>query len=292
MRVPFRRILVVVKHTPYEQYVQLKAQGKAPLALRWERLKNRFMIHRECVNSLQAILERHNVKCLVVGREELDRQHIQDVDLVVAVGGDGTVLSSSHFLDDSVPLVGINSDPTRESERDAKKKADERRSFGALCYCTAENMEIMLPRVLLKAVEPKKRARIQTIVRSTFTETKLPPALNDILVAHPSPAAVSSRFRLGFLDGAGLEEIEHFSFNVWSSGIWICTATGSTAAMQAAGGEVMPPSSQELQYMVREHLLEEGTETHLRRQGHGIVKAGSKMRIRWNSQVRCGAACI
>ena len=30
-----------------------------------------------------------------------------------------------------------------------------------------------------------------------------------------------------------------FSFNVWSSGIWISTSTGSTAAIHAAGGDVM-----------------------------------------------------
>lgn len=30
-----------------------------------------------------------------------------------------------------------------------------------------------------------------------------------------------------------------FSFNVWSSGIWISTSTGSTAAIYAAGGDVM-----------------------------------------------------
>jgi NAD+ kinase len=57
--------------------------------------------------------------------------------------------------------------------------------------CSAANMHELLPRVLRREVEPVRRTRIQTIIKSTFTETKLPPALNDILVAHPSPAAVS-----------------------------------------------------------------------------------------------------
>jgi len=43
---------------------------------------------------------------------------------------------------------------------------------------------------------------------------------------------------------------ELFSFNSWSSGMWISTATGSTAVMQAAGGKVMEPTSRQLQYMV------------------------------------------
>ena len=49
---------------------------------------------------------------------------------MVAVGGDGTVLSSAHFLDHgTIPLLGINSDPNVSSEdmQVAKKKTDERR---------------------------------------------------------------------------------------------------------------------------------------------------------------------
>jgi NAD+ kinase len=55
---------------------------------------------------------------------------LADVDLVVAVGGDGTVLSSAHFLDHgTIPLLGINSDPTVSTEEKTvkNKKSDERR---------------------------------------------------------------------------------------------------------------------------------------------------------------------
>jgi NAD+ kinase len=43
-------------------------------------------------------------------------QPIHDVDLVIAVGGDGTLLRASHFLDSSVPILGVNSDPTCTKE--------------------------------------------------------------------------------------------------------------------------------------------------------------------------------
>lgn len=71
----------------------------------------------------------------------------KQVDLVIAVGGDGTVLSSSHFLGDNIPLVGVNSDPTRAEEKSSTKRTDERRSFGALCMCTAADVEQELPKV-------------------------------------------------------------------------------------------------------------------------------------------------
>ena len=44
-----------------------------------------------------------------------------------------------------------------------------------------------------------------------------------------------------------------FSLNVWSSGLWVCTSTGSTAAMHAAGGFEMDLRREDLQYMVRRH---------------------------------------
>ncbi|CAM9450268.1 unnamed protein product [Discosporangium mesarthrocarpum] len=281
----FQRLLLVVKHTPYELYTQLKAQGKAPLALRWERLKNRHDIHLECVETVKAVLMKHKVAFSAVGREELDRQHISKVDLVIAVGGDGTVLSASHFLGSNIPLVGVNSDPNRPGESSGTKRTDERRSFGALCMCTSADVEEELPKVLLREVEPQMRTRVQTSIKAstaTFTETRLPPALNDVLIAHPSPAAVS-RFRLGFSRSGEKLRGKPSRFNVWSSGIWISTATGSTAAMKAAGGGGMHPFSGDMQYMVREHLVEKDME-HLRAYSQGIVPQGSKIHIRWGSQ--------
>ena len=76
------------------------------------------------------MLRRHKVNFSCVNRVELDRQHLADVDLMVAVGGDGTVLSSAHFLDHgTIPLLGINSDPniSQEDMKVTKKKTDERR---------------------------------------------------------------------------------------------------------------------------------------------------------------------
>lgn len=280
---PYKRLLVAIKHTPYEMYKQMKMKGEAPLQLRWDRLKNRHTEHLGAVNRLLDLL-RSKTSCDVecVGREELAPHHVEKADLVVAIGGDGTVLSVSHFLDESTPLVGINSDPTLPSEQHVEKKTDERRSHGALCYCTSNDLPELL-KVIHREVQPRRRTRIQTIVASLLKETKLPPALNDVLLAHPNPGAVS-RFRLGLTGNSfGLgEEEERLRLNVWSSGLWVSTPTGSSAAIRAAGGVVVPPHVKELQYMVREHLLERGYE-HLAERGHGMVSPLEKMVVRWSS---------
>jgi len=350
----------------------------APKALRWKRLESRYKAHKQCVTDLMAILNHHNVQFTCVNRSDLDRQHLFDVDLVVAVGGDGTVLSAAHFLDaGTIPLLGVNSDPISRDETlsVSKKTTDERRSHGALCMCTSYDMQQGLSRVLYGGGHLSSRTRIQTTVKSTFSETILVPALNDLLIANPSPAAVS-RFRMGWLERLDLDapaplrdggwsgtepnpnsiskhfgsDSRHFlppqnnnssapkapvskygtvirfggntynssnvssiflstilffgfsvmihslgsviylvsfkickSVNVWSSGMWVCTSTGSTAAMAAAGGKVMDLNSNALQYLIREHMVEADSGDEVRKMGHGMVQGDEQLHVRWNS---------
>jgi NAD+ kinase len=288
--------------------MQLKLRGQAPKALRWKRLEQRYKAHKQCVTDLLGILRQHQVGFSCVNRVELDRQHLADVDLVVAVGGDGTVLSSAHFLDHgTIPLLGINSDPNvrKEDRMVKKKKSDERRSHGALCFCSALDMEEKLGSVLYGGGHLHSKTRIRCKVKGTFSETSLVPALNDILLANPSPAAVS-RFRMGWMhlvpEGAPSETygtVTRFgrkaydvtnSINVWSSGMWVSTATGSTAAMRAAGGMPMDPNSEDLQYLIREHMIErlvgpnDDEENDFETMNNGIVGPNEKLHIRWNSQ--------
>ena len=68
------------------------------------------------------------------------------------------------------------------------------------------------------------------------------PILNDILVAHANPAAVS-KYDIHLEEGAETQK---------SSGIWIATPAGSTAAIRSAGGYVLPLESQTIQYLIRE----------------------------------------
>ena len=58
---------------------------------------------QQCVNDLVDILKRNNLQFSCVNRVELDRQHLADVDSVIAVGGDGTCLSAAHFLGTRIP---------------------------------------------------------------------------------------------------------------------------------------------------------------------------------------------
>mmetsp|Transcript_1804 Transcript_1804/g.4011 ORF Transcript_1804/g.4011 Transcript_1804/m.4011 type:complete len:354 (+) Transcript_1804:132-1193(+) len=306
----YKNLLVVIKQTAFEEYSQLKLRGQAPKALRWKRLEQRYKAHKQCVTDLLSVLQENNVSFNCVNRVDLDRQHLADIDLMVAVGGDGTVLSAAHFLDHgTIPLLGINSDPnvSIEDRQVTKKKRDERKSHGALCACTALDIKDSVAPILFGEKEDSlsKRTRIRCKVKSTFSETRVVPALNDLLIANPSPGAVS-RFRLGWLsklnseldvDGdvssvpkaagtrfAGISyDIKH-GLNVWSSGMWISTSTGSTAAMAAAGGQPMNLDSSDLQFMIREHMIENSNEIIDHSVDNGFIDDDEEMHIRWNSQ--------
>jgi NAD+ kinase len=66
--------------------------------------------------------------------------------------------------------------------------------------------------------------------------------MNDLLVSTLSPAG-TSRYVLKV--GSRIEE-------QISSGIWISTAAGSTAAIYSAGGRILPATSRKFQFVVRE----------------------------------------
>jgi NAD+ kinase len=146
--------------------VQLKAQGKAPPALRWERLKSRFDAHTKCFEAVIEVLSKSSADYSVIGREEMHRGSLLGKDLVISVGGDGTLLGSASFLDDSLPMLGVNSDPSRHDAEVGgaalqPQLLDERRSKGALCAVTARDVASTLPLLLSGDIAPTMRTRIQ-----------------------------------------------------------------------------------------------------------------------------------
>lgn len=75
------------------------------------------------------------------------------------------------------------------------------------------------------------------------------------------------------------------SLNVWSSGMWISTATGSSAAMKAAGGQPMDTYSSDLQYLIREHMIENSpNKDEVQNLNNGMLVKGQHLHLRWNSQ--------
>ncbi|KAK6132584.1 hypothetical protein DH2020_033686 [Rehmannia glutinosa] len=223
-------------------------------------LYDRMLVHKNSINFCRDILRKKAIKSKVVFRSDLS-QPIRDVDLVITIGGDGTLLQASHFLDNSIPVLGVE---------EFSEVFDATRSTGYLCAATVNNFEQMLEGILENRFEPSELARMAVSLNSKLISTS---ALNDVLLAHPCPSVVS-RFSFRITqNGEPLSNLLHSR----SSGLRVSTAAGSTAAMLSAGGSAMPILSKELQYMVREPILPDPN-SHLM---HGFVKSDETMDITW-----------
>ena len=75
--------------------------------------KNFESIHDESLAQLEAILEdmktSHQLRVELRARERVRRADFIGRDLVVVLGGDGTLTSISHNIDESTPVMGVNS---------------------------------------------------------------------------------------------------------------------------------------------------------------------------------------
>ncbi|XP_019158948.1 PREDICTED: NADH kinase [Ipomoea nil] len=263
-----RRFLLLLK--PFDAYPSLHRNGLSSRVTNPKVLKhldNRRLVHKEAINFCQNVLRNKFVDCIPVSRHDL--QPIRDVDLVITIGGDGTLLQGSHFLDDKIPVLGVNSDPTQA--REVNEDFDATRSTGYLCAATVDNFEQILDDILENRSKPSEVSRMLIRLNSQQLPTY---ALNDILIAHPCPATVSRfSFRIKKDDQPCSPLI-----NCRSSGLRVSTAAGSTAAMLSAGGFAMPILSKELQYIVREPIAPGASHGFM----HGVMKHNELMEIAWH----------
>ncbi len=223
-------VLIIRKSTNLEQYHQLYAQKLMPAkpeARYFEFLNRAHAEHYACLDKLKTTLQSLGVKITEASRT--DEWPRGPFDFILAFGGDGTLITASYGIQDATPLIGIRSSSA---------------SVGFLCAADLENVETVMRQMvegrLNFDLRHRLKARIQRVDGSV--EVSRMAALNDFLFAATSPS-VTSRYRIGVGDASELHK---------SSGIWIATATGSSAAIAAAGGQAMSSDDPRLQFMVRE----------------------------------------
>ena len=224
-------ILLVRKTTNFEwygAYIQEQVnQGHMP-ATDLDRLKLAHQEHYQSLDKLRASLTTAGISFDEMSRET-PWPSSQKYGIVMTVGGDGTLLSSSHNISDETIAIGVRSSAT---------------SVGWLCACDVSGIDQLVSQIKSHSLFVVKASRIQAEITrvATGSKQKTLPVLNDLLFCNTSPAA-TTRYRLHLGDGMEGQK---------SSGIWVATATGSTAAINAAGGATMPIESKEFQYCVRE----------------------------------------
>ena len=220
------RVLVVYKKSTYERYAsrsKVRLQGLLDANdISVEGLEYEHQSHQHTMEVAKRTLKELGAKAEFRHRPKSGGD---GWDLIVTLGGDGTLLWASHLADASTPMVAINSAP------DA--------SVGYFAAGDATNVAETLSRAMHSELKATKLSRVRVDVDGQTVSNRV---LNDVLFCHECPAA-TARYVIEIGDARETQ---------MSSGIWVGPAAGSTAAIRSAGGKVLPIGSRKIQYVVRE----------------------------------------
>jgi NAD+ kinase len=187
------------------------------------------------LKSLFNWLNTHNVKVTIykpysdylLNEFQLDTQYPayskdsdleSDVDCMISIGGDGTILNTMLLVKDSgIPVIGLNTG-----------------RLGFLSSVPKENMEVALTQLLDRKYTLEPRVLLDVDAGNDILETeKL--ALNDATVLKKDTASMISIHT--WLNG-------EFFTTYWADGLIISTPTGSTGYSLSCGGPIILPTSQ------------------------------------------------
>lgn len=240
------RVLVVYKKSAWQTHVKERKNARFIALLKegnvvTERLEEAHRQHQATLEETKAALDALGVRS--VFRFRGDEGLVEEFDLVVTVGGDGTLLWAARWVGADLPMVAINSAPGD--------------SVGHFCAGKKGHVQETLARALEGKLHASNLTRMEVKVAGEVVTRRV---LNDILFSHASPAGTTRCvLRLDKGDGKVIEEEQK------SSGVWVGPAAGSTAAQRSAGGKVLPAESTQLQYVVREpYVPDDGSGKRLR----------------------------
>lgn len=151
------------------------------------------------------------------GQPEASRRMLGELcDLVIVVGGDGSLLGASRTLCRSGTLIlGVN-----------------RGRLGFLTDISPDELETRVSEVLAGEFEIEQRFLLDAVLYRNGVAVGNGDALNEV-VLHPGKAVRMIEFEL-FIDG-------QFVYSQRSDGLIVATPTGSTAYALSGGGPIMHP---------------------------------------------------
>lgn len=199
--------------------------------LKGDQLERFHRAHEEHMKTYGKLIEEltnRNIEFREVVRGE-EWPDFDKVKSIITVGGDGTVLEASHHLrNTNVSLIGVRSSSM---------------SVGFLCYVSENEISLLGEQLENDSVNFMSVDRLHaTITKYNGEMIETAPVLNDFLYTNKNPAE-TTRYVFDF---EGNKELHK------SSGIWVATAAGSTAAIHAAGGTVYPIEDENFQFVIRE----------------------------------------
>ena len=169
------------------------------------------------------ILNENKIKFDLIKRNELKENKLKNSDLVIVIGGDGTFLRASHFIENQL-VLGVNCTPNFRE--------------GFFLKSNLTNFKENFKKLLTDDFKIIELNRISAVINGK--ETTL--ALNEIFIGTEK----SYKTFIYKIKVDGKQEMQK------SSGVLIATAAGSNAWAKSAGGTALDIGSDSIQYLIRE----------------------------------------
>jgi len=171
---------------------------------------------------LQGFLDSRGVSAWLCSAWEGEeaRAQLNDTDLILTIGGDGTILRAAQVVVPGVtPITGINLG-----------------KLGFMTELSAGEVLDKLPSLLSGEGWIDERAMLEAELTAKGQEPRIFYALNDVVVARGAIARVV--YVEASIDGQHLTTYK-------ADGVIVATATGSTGYSLAAGGPILYPQSRD-----------------------------------------------
>jgi NAD+ kinase len=184
---------------------------------------------------------------VVTGEAAINNPDGTGVDLIITIGGDGTLLQAvGYALRGNIPLLGINAG-----------------NVGFLTDLEADDLSL-LSQLKTGEYRLEHRMLLDVAIREQESETPLHPVLNDVVLMRGSMAA-QTIFVDVFADSFPMGQYQ-------ADGVIVSTPTGSTGYNMSAGGPLLEPESSGIvinpicphSLLSRAHVLSENREVVLR----------------------------
>jgi len=179
---------------------------------------------KSTLNTVKNTLKKYKVSYNLVNRDKLNKSQFGNVDLVIAVGGDGTFLRAAHFVENQL-LFGVN--------------ADVKNKEGFLMRSNKKDFEKKFKKIMRNEFKIRKLPRLEAYINNKKVET---PALNEFFIGA----------RKSYHAAKYTIQINHRKERQKSSGILVTTPTGSYAWAKSCCSRTLPLSSKNFQLVIRE----------------------------------------
>ena len=176
--------------------------------------KNFEEVHDESLQSVKDVLaaQPDKIRVDIRAREQVRRADFIGRDLVIVLGGDGTLTSISHNIDSNTPVMGVNSHP---------RSGDPNGSVGFYMDSNIETFTQDLEAALSGNAIVNRLPRLQATIETTSgNKIRSDPAMNDLLVANTNQYAPSKyNLRRGEIDIK--QQSSGLLFSTWlGQGAW------------------------------------------------------------------------